>query len=464
MRQQWLKLLLPITVAFAATIILFIGIYHYCRLDVAPRLPGADKKPPDSSIILPSGPKEGSLQTSHGKPSAIKGSWPCFRGADFDAIDKKSVPLMQRFSAGGPKKFWQIPLAEGYGGAAVWNGRVYVIDYDTAKQADAIRCVSLDDGKEIWRYSYPVKIQRNQGISRTVPALADGYVVTVGPKCHVTCLQAQTGRFVWGIDLVKEYGAATPPWYAGQCPRIEQGRAIIAPGGKALMVAVECATGKVAWQTDNPDGWRMTHSSILPMTFAGKRMFVYCASGGVVGVDAQSGRVLWKTDEWKFKVMAPTPVDMGNGKLFFCAGYNLGGMILQLKREKGEVVPEVLSTVKAKAFGSNLQTPIWYRGFLYGVGIDNELTCLDSSGEAVWKSGSANQYGLGAFIVADGKIIIVNDEGVLSFIEAKPDAFHLITQAKVLFGHECRGPCALTNGRLIIRDLRAMACLDISRK
>ena len=230
------------------------------------------------------------------------------------------------------------------------------------------------------------------------------------------------------------------------------------------MMAVECATGKVAWQTNNPDQWQMTHSSILPMTFAGKKMFVYCASGGVVGVDAQNGRVLLKTEDWKFKIMVPTPVDMGNGKVFFCAGYKMGGMILQLKQEAGEIIPEVLSTLKAKVFGSNLQTPLFYRGNLYGVGIDNELTCLDTNGEILWKSGSANTYGLGAFIIADGKIIILNDDGVLSFIEAKPDSFNLITTSKVLDGHECWGPPALINGRLIIRDLTTMLCLDVSKK
>ena len=456
-----LKLFLPATLTAAAVISLFLLIYNFFTFNVGQRLPGADNRP--YSAISDGGPKEGSLQTFHGKPSGIKGSWPCFRGPDRDAIGKKSIPLLRQFSSGGPKTLWQIPLAEGYAGAAVWNGRVYIIDYDTAIQADAIRCLSLDEGKEIWRYSYPVKIPRNQGITRTVPAVADGYVVTMGPRCHVACLNAQTGQFIWGMDLIKEYGAQEPPWYAGQCPRIENGRVIIAPGGKVLMVAVECATGKVVWKTDNPEEWRMTHSSLLPVTFAGKRMFVYCASGGVAGVDADNGKVLWKTDAWKSRIIVPSPVDMGNGRIFFCAGYKIGSMILQLKQGKGEIVPEVWSTLKAKVFGSNLQTPIFYRGNLYGVAIDDELTCLDTNGEVLWKSGSANTFGLGSFIIADEKIIILNDDGVLSFIEAKPDSFSMIANCRVLEGRECWGPPAIINGRLIIRDLTAMKCLDVSQ-
>jgi outer membrane protein assembly factor BamB len=462
MQKGNVKWLLPVMLTIAATALLFLWIHHYFVFDVAERLPGADGRPAASSLAAGGGPKAGSLQTFDGKPSAIESAWPCFRGADFDGLSKETVALLKKFPDSGPKKLWQIQLGEGYAGAAVWKGRVYVIDYDAAKQADVIRCLSLDDGKEIWRYSYPVKIKRNHGMSRTVPAVADGFVVTMGPKCHVACFNAETGQFVWGIDLASEYGTQEPLWYAGQCPRIENGRAIIAPGGKALMIAVECATGKVVWQTENPDGWQMTHTSILPMTFAGKRMYVSCASGGVVGVDAQNGKVLWKTDQWKLKTNVPTPVDCGGGKIFFCAGYNKGSMMIQLEQQGEQIVPKILYTLKATVFGADQQTPVFYQGYLYGVGADKELVCLDLGGKIVWKSGQANKYGLGAYMIADGKIVVLNDEGLLSFVEAKSDVFKLITQFKVLDGHECWGPPALVKGRLIVRDLTNMMCLDVS--
>jgi outer membrane protein assembly factor BamB len=462
MRQQGLKWILPGLLIAVGAVLFSVWIFDYQRFDVAVRLPGADGRPAASAVSIGGGPAAGSLQTFDGKPSVIEGSWPGFRGADYDAISKEKIPLLRQFPEGGPKKLWQMSLGEGYAGPAVWKGRVYVIDYDMAKQADAIRCLSLEDGKEIWRYSYPVKIKRNHGMSRTTPAVADGFVVTMGPKCHVCCLNAETGQFVWGMDLVREYGTQEPLWYAGQCPRIENGRAIIAPGGKALMIAVECATGKIVWQTENPDGWQMTHSSILPMNFAGKRMYVYCASGGVIGVDAENGRIFWKTDQWKLKTNVPTPVDCGDGKIFFSAGYNKGSMMLQLKQAGGEIVPQVLFTLKANVFGADQQTPVFYQGYIYGVRPDKQLVCMDTDGKILWNSGEANTYGLGSYMIADGKIIVLNDEGVLSFIEAKPDVFSLITQAKVLEGHESWGPMALVSGRLIVRDLTNMACVDVS--
>ena len=68
---------------------------------------------------------------------------------------------------------------------------------------------------------------------------------------------------------------------------IDNGAVILAPGGKsALLLAVDAESGNVLWQTPNPRGWKMTHSSLVPMEFEGERMYVYCANGGVVGVVA----------------------------------------------------------------------------------------------------------------------------------------------------------------------------------
>jgi outer membrane protein assembly factor BamB len=182
----------------------------------------------------------------------------------------------------------------------------------------------------------------------------------------------------------------------------------------------------------------------------------------VVGVDAQNGKVLWKTDQWKLKTNVPTPVDCGGGKIFFCAGYNKGSMMMQLEQQGEQIIPKILYTLKATVFGADQQTPVFYQGYLYGVGADKELACLNLDGKIVWKSGEANKYGLGAYMIADGKVIVLNDEGLLSFVGAKSDVFGLITQAKVLDGHECWGPPALVHGRLIVRDLTTMVCLDVS--
>lgn len=55
--------------------------------------------------------------------------------------------------------------------------------------------------------------------------------------------------------------------------------AVLATGGTALMIGVDLLTGRKIWETPNPRGWKMSHSSIIPFTFDGRRMYVYSASG-----------------------------------------------------------------------------------------------------------------------------------------------------------------------------------------
>lgn len=460
------SLILPLSIAAILGLASGFWIYEYVSFEVAPRLGGQDGRPVvdiDESI---SEPLKGTLEQfegvafAHPVPSQ---NWPGFRGSNHDGIVESDTALARQWPDNGPEKLWEVSLGEGYAGPAVYDYRVYLIDYDMAEQADAIRCFSLDDGREIWRYSYPVKIKRNHGMSRTVPAVNGKYVVTIGPKCHVTCLDAETGQFKWMIDMVREYGTEVPLWYAGQCPLIVNNQVILAPAGKdVLMMAVNLETGEPAWTCPNLQQWEMTHCSILPMRFAGKDIYVYPGSRGVAGVSAEDGILLWQTDAWYLRTNVPTPVDAGKGRILLSAGYNKGSMMLQLKQENETIVPEVLFELPPEIFGSDQQTPIYYEGYIYGVRPDKQFVCLDPAGEIVWTSGSNNTYGLGPYMIANEMIYILNDEGVLSLIEATPQGFVHLDTAKVLEGHECWGPMALVGGQLLIRDFTTLVCLDVA--
>ena len=263
-------------------------------------------------------------------------TWPRFRGENFDNISKSPVRLKEKFGPKGADIRWTMPLGEGHSGAAIYKGLVYVLDYNEKEKADLLRCVSLSDGKELWKRGYHVSIKRNHGMSRTIPAISEKYIVTMGPRCHVMCLDRTTANFRWGLDVAKQYSTEIPFWYTGQCPLIDNDVAIIATGGKALLIGVSCETGKKLWETPNPDHWKMSHSSIISFTFGGRKMYVYSAIGGLVGIAADGpdiGSVLWKTPAWNHSVVAPSPVCMPDGKIFITAGYGAGAMLLQLKKK-----------------------------------------------------------------------------------------------------------------------------------
>ena len=460
-KSSWLLVLVAALLLSIPLGAVFVFILWNSRLpseSIKERQPGMDRINTAAHTEQSSPFLSAKLLPGNGAASALPGAWPKFRGPNGDGIATDNVAIGQKWTP-----LWTVDLGEGYAGAAVRDGRVYVLDYDQQNFADALRCLSLADGKEIWRFTYPVKVKRNHGMSRTTPTLAGKYVLSLGPKCHVTCVDTATGQFVWGIDLVKEYNVEVPEWYAGQCPLVDGDRVILAPGGDALMIAVELATGKVVWKTPNPHDWKMTHASIVPIEFSGKRQYVYCGSHGVVGVSANDGAVLWETDKWVISIATvPTPIDVGDGKLFFSGGYNAGAKMLQLKMSEGKIEVVELFHLAANDFGATQQTPILYQNHIYGVRPDGQLACLDLAGKVVWTSGGKDKFGLGPFLIASGKLFVMNDDGVLTLAEASPAGYHFLVKNRVLNGHDSWAPLALAGGRLLARDLTQMVCLDIT--
>ena len=418
-----------------------------------------------SDTAGPSPLTKATLTTSAATASDLPGAWPGFRGPNHDAVSPNSAPLADSWPASDPQPLWSADLGDGYAGAAVLHGRVYLMDYDRTAQADALRCLSLADGKELWKFSYPLPIKRNHGMSRTVPAVTDKFVVGLGPKCHVSCLDATTGKSLWGIDLVREYGTTVPAWYAGQCPLIDGDKVILAPSGSSLMIAADLATGKIIWKTPNPHDWKMTHVSITPMEIAGRKTYIYCGHRGVAGIAADDGSILWETSDWKISIATvATPVPVPPNKIFLSGGYEAGAMMLEVSNQNGKWAAKPAFKLDADTFGATQQTPILHDGHLYGVRPNGELVCLDLQGKVLWASGMSHRFGLGPFLIANNKIFVMNDDGDLTMAQATPDSFKLLAHAKVLDGHDAWGPMAIADTRLLVRDLTRIVCLDLRKK
>lgn len=355
----------------------------------------------------------------------VAGDWPRFRGTDFDNISKDTTPLAESWDTSGPAIIWRTSLGEGYAGPAVHNGRVYLLDYNERRKADMMRCFSLKSGKELWRRWYYVDLKRNHGYSRTIPAVTDKYLISIGPRSHVMCLDPLNGNLLWSIDLEKEYGIPgkekgriTPDFYTGQCPLIDKEVAIIAPGGKALMIGVDCATGKVIWQTPNADTLRMSHGSIMPMVIHGKRMYVYNAVGGVCGISAEGddiGKLMWKTTDWSPAITAASPLLLGNNEIVVFGSYGAGGARIRIIAEGSGYSALVLEQHKApNGISSDQQTPVIIGDYIWSLmpesagTLKRQLVCYHKSDllKHVWSSGKENRFGrgLGPYIVSGDKM------------------------------------------------------------
>jgi outer membrane protein assembly factor BamB len=269
--------------------------------------------------------------------------------------------------------------------------------------------------------------------------------------------------------MVQQFGTTVPRWYTGQCPLIDNQSLILAPCGRELLVAIDYKTGEVIWKTANTAQWDMTHASIAPMQLGDRKTYVYCASGGVAGVAADDGALLWENRRWTTQfATAPSPVVLPENKLFLSSGYGskIGAIIMQVRPDGDRWEAEVISELTPDQFNSEQQTPILFNSYLYGIRKKGggKLVCLDLQGKEIWNSGK-DRYGHGPYMIADGVILSLSDRGLLGMTEATEVGYRPLAKFQVFDGgHDAWGPMALVDGRLIVRDLTRMSCLDLRKR
>jgi outer membrane protein assembly factor BamB len=401
------------------------------------------------------------------------GDWPQFRGPARDNVSTETG-LLRSWPATGPKVLWKTTVCEGYAGAAIKNGRVYINDYDPVTKEDLIRCLSLVDGKDIWGKRYPVEVRPNHGITRTVPSVGKDLVFSLDPKCRFRALDTKTGALVWEKDLVKEYKATIPSWYAGENPLLDGDRVLLGTGGDALVVAFDQATGKEIWRTPNPAKELMSHSSLMPTTIGGVKQYLYLSMKNLTGIDAADGKILWNIPFPARIVAVPSPISIGDGRIFVTSGYQAGSMMVQVAKGANGFTARTLYSLKDTEFNSEAQTPILFQNHLFAVGSfpkKGRFTCLGLDGKIVWQSPFSTEkpegnktFGLGSFLLADGMFFILDgDSGKLRLLDANVKEYKELASAQILSGEDVWGPLALSDGKLIIRDMSQMYCLQVGR-
>jgi outer membrane protein assembly factor BamB len=206
----------------------------------------------------------------------------------------------------------------------------------------------------------------------------------------------------------------------------------------------------------------MTHSSVLPIDFAGKRQYVWCASDAAVGVDADTGKILWELPEWRIRIATvPSPVDVGGGRIFFCGGYNAGSLMAQLVKEGDRITAKEVFRTKPKVFGSDQQTPIFYGGVIYGVIPGGRLACLSTEGKRLWVD-KEHDFGLGPCLMINGKLLVLDDRPpILYLFDVDSTGPKELASHQVLDGHDAWAPIAFVNGKVLLRDSKTMVCLDL---
>lgn len=396
--------------------------------------------------------------------SALAADWPQFRGENRDGLTKETG-LLNEWPQGGPKLVWKADgLGEGYATPSVAKGRIYGMGLRGSEEV--VWALDAATGKEVWhtRIAGETPLEGRQGGygPRSTPTVDGERLYAIGVGGLLVCLNVKDGKLVWQQDFIKDFGGAVPTWGYSESPLVDSNMVIASPGGRgAAVVAFNKADGKVIWKADVPQNDRAHYASAILADVNGQKQVIQFLSGGVVGLEAKSGKFLWRYNSPANRVANCSAPIFKDDMVFAASAYNTGGGLAKLtKTSDGTSAEEVYFT---KSMQNHHGGMVLVGDYLYGFD-NNNLTCINfKTGEVAW---SDRSVGKGSVSYADGCIYARSERGPIALIEATPKAY---TEKGRFDQPERTGNPAwaypvIANGRLYLLDQNTLYCYDVKAK
>ncbi len=409
------------------------------------------------------------LMVSVALTSSVAGlDWPQWRGPERNAISKESG-LMKQWPVGGPRLVMQASgLGSGYSSVAVVGNRVYTM----GDQDDACYLLCLEDkgGKKIWATKVgPPKGGGGYPGPRCTPTVADGLVYAVGQFGDVVCVDAATGEEKWRKSFSRDYnGKRDGNWGCSESPLIDGEKVIITPGGsQATMVALNRKTGEEIWRC-LVRGCGAGHSSAVVAEVGGIRHYVQLTTGGVIGVRANDGQLLWRYEKF-LNNTANIPTCIVQGDEVFCsAGYENrsgGGALLKLIPEGEGIRIEEVYFDRAL----NNKHGGWVRvgDRLFGDRDDRGMVrCINAkTGSVIWQK-QGRGGGSAAVMYADGRLYVRYQNGTIALVDPDADEYREISSFRI--PRQDTGPSwphlVVSDGKLFVREQDQLFVYDIRER
>jgi len=406
---------------------------------------------------------------------ASASDWPWAYGPRRDnSSDQKG--LLRSWPQAGPEVLWSVPVNAGFGGPAISEGKVYLLDRDE-KVGDKLRVFDLATGKELWSFAYDAPGGFMFAGSRTTPTVDGERVYISGPLGDLYCISTKTQKPVWHKNIWKDFGGGElPRWAVVQHPLVYGDLLIVAPQTPQTgVVAFDKLTGALKWQSPalsgnagyvSPSVIKVAGEDHIVMVTASVGRGRTAKDGSVNGLDPKTGKLLWTYTNWQCPIPVPQPVDAGSGRVLVTGGYSAGSAMFKVEK-KADGSYAATELFKNPDFGSHTQPPILYNQHFYSHYTINErsdgLVAMDMEGQVRWKTDQQPPFVRGGSILADGLLLTTDGSTKLYLVEPNPEGFKPLASAVVLEAGDNWAPLALVDGKLLVRGQKELKTLRVAQ-
>jgi outer membrane protein assembly factor BamB len=404
-------------------------------------------------------------------------SWPQWGGPTRN-FEADTTTLPDAWPEGGPRVLWNRPLGTGHSAIVVDENRLYTMyraGNGRARQGpweaeETVVALDATTGRTLWEHKYP---SRREDFSfgagpHSTPLVVGDRLFTIGTNKQLLAFEKRSGKIAWSHDLIKEFGSpellirpVVKTGY-GCSPIAYQDTIICSVGGPGQSVmAFRQADGAVVWKSGD---FLTSEAPPILIELDGTLQLVFLAGGTITALDPATGAILWShPHDPGNDLNCGTPIwDPANRILFVSSAYKAGSRAIRLRMEAGVTHPEELWFTNRVRF--MFLNALRIGETVYGTSGDFGpafLTALNlKTGHQAWQH---RGFGRASLIHANGKVIIMDEDGDLALARLAPEGATILSQAKIFETTSWTVP-TLVDGTLYARDREKIVALSVGER
>ncbi len=409
--------------------------------------------------------------------TAFAADWPQWRGQQRDGVVRGEKPIDKLPAE--PKKLWEIPTGFGHSAVIISGNRFVYVDQGSGADStkEVVHVCDLATAKEIWKQAYADLAEYyNYGTGpRTTPVIDGDRLYVQSGRGEFRCLAMADGKVLWRVNFEKDYGAT---FYGNKgsdpaaketaarrhgnngAPVVDGNRVFVPVGSpeKGTLVAFDKLTGKELWRAGSDN---TAYASVMVGTLAGTRQVVHFTADALMGVDAASGKILWRVPI-KTGAKRHTFTPLISGDTVTVASQTVGMIKYQISKAGANFT--VKPAWENKDVKVNISSSVLVDGKLYGIGSSrgasaSDFACVDfATGKTLWTRPGFHDYA--STIAIGNKLLVLDSTGELFLLAADGAAYKEVSRIS---------PCGKTysfpayaNGVLYVRDDKAIRALAMT--
>lgn len=369
--------------------------------------------------------------------------------------------LAATWPATGPRQLWSRPLGGGHS-AIVTSGNTLYTMYSVGDQ-EVVIALAADTGKTVWEHKYeapPAGLNLEYGVGpHSTPILVGDLLYTVGATGKLFALDKKSGKVAWSKDMWKEFGGTKMDRGYSCSPIAYKNTIILMLGGEGqTLIAFNQKDGTVAWKNQTLD---MSPASPILINVDGQDQLIAFLGKVVAGIDPNNGNLLWShphVTEWGLNIS--NPIWGKDNLLFISSAYTGGSRVLKLTQKDGKTTAQEVWFHRRMRLHHG--TAVRIDDYVYGSSGDFGPAFFAAvnvkTGEIAYQNRTFPKVN---FVLADGKLIILDEDGNLALATATPKELKVVSKVSVLKNLAWTVP-TLVGTKLYVRDRRTIAAFDLS--